>query len=251
MLKMRGIDMINSKEMKNIVIIGASGHGGMVLDCIEKEGKYSVVGFLDSYKKKGIIYNGIEILGQEQEILKLIEDHDLYGAIIAIGNNRTRKKMMDKLIDIAPNINFVSIIHPNAVISKNVQIGKGTIIMPGVIVNSNSNIGNFCIVNTNSSLGHDGRMEDFSSISSGVCTGGNLVLGKFSAISLGANIIENITIGKHCVIGAGSLVVKNVMEKTVVYGSPARFVRDRSMEDPYLKGDVGLSTSSGETSKDS
>ncbi|MEO8773573.1 MAG: acetyltransferase [Gelidibacter sp.] len=236
--------------MKKIVIIGASGHGGMILDCIEKEGKYSFLGFMDSYKKKGTTYSGYSILGNEHDIPQLIAEHDLYGAIIAIGNNWTRKKMMDKLIKITPKLNFVTIIHPNTVISNNVQIGKGTIIMPGAIVNSNSKIGNFCILNTNSSLGHDGVMEDYSSISSGVCIGGNLRLGEFSAVSLGANIIENITIGKHCVIGAGSLVVKNVVDNSLVYGSPARFVRNRSMEDPYLKGDSCLPKHSGSLSKE-
>ncbi len=43
--------------MKNIVIIGASGHGSVILDCIEKENKYNLLGFVDSFKKKGIKQN--------------------------------------------------------------------------------------------------------------------------------------------------------------------------------------------------
>ena len=39
--------------MQNIIIFGASGHGSVVLDCLEKQNKYNVVGFLDSFKKKG------------------------------------------------------------------------------------------------------------------------------------------------------------------------------------------------------
>lgn len=73
--------------------------------------------------------------------------------------------------------------------------------------------------------------------------GGNLVLGRFSAISLGANIIENISIGEHSLIGAGSLVVKDVEGYAVVYGSPARSVRGRSIGDPYLNGDTGSTDS--------
>lgn len=223
--------------MKKIVIIGASGHGGMILDCIKKEGQYSAIGFIDSNKNQGQTYSSLPILGNAFDIPDLILKHDLFGAIIAIGNNYTRKKMMERVVTVSRELNFVTVIHPNAVLSDDVKIGKGTIIMPGAIVNANSVIGDFCIVNTNSSLGHDGKMGDFSSISSGVCTGGNLVLGEFSALSLGANVIENITIGKHSVIGAGSLVVKNVEENTVVYGSPARFIRRRAVDEPYLHGD--------------
>lgn len=226
--------------MKKIVIIGASGHGGMILECLEKEGKYDMLGFLDSYKPKGSIYNDFEILGSEEDIPNLVESENLYGGIIAIGNNWTRKKMVDKIRSIKPDFKFISVIHPSAIISKNIPIGVGTIIMPGVIINANSVVGDFCIINTNSSLGHDGIMGDYSSISSGVAAGGNLRLGDFSAISLGANIIENITIGEHSIVGAGALVVKDIPEKVVVYGSPAKLVRYRNFQDPYLTGDASL-----------
>jgi len=224
--------------MDNIVIIGASGHGSMVLDCLERQGRYSVSGFVDSFKKKGTGHNGYPILGTELDLPTLTEKLDLHGAILAIGNNWTRKIMADKIGGIAPALDIVTAVHPCAIIGKDVKIGKGTVIMPGAIVNAGSRIGDFCILNTNSSLGHNGTMEGFSSISSGVCTGGNLVLGRFSAISLGANVIENITIGEHSLIGAGSLVVRDVGDLSVVYGAPAHFIRKRNVGDPYLRGDT-------------
>jgi len=228
----------NPDEVKNIVIIGASGHGGMVRECIEREGRFRVMGFVDSFKEKGTGQNGLEVLGSELDLPWLIEKLDIHGAILGIGNNWTRKGMAEKIAIIAPDLEIVTAIHPSAVIGKDVKIGKGTVIMPGAIVNSNSKMGDFCILNTNSSLGHDGTMEDFSSIASGVCTGGNLVLGRFSALSLGANVIENITVGEHSLVGAGSLVIHDVEGHSVVYGSPARFIRIRKTGDPYLNGDM-------------
>jgi FlaA1/EpsC-like NDP-sugar epimerase len=44
--------------MKNIVIIGASRQGTMILDCLEKERNYSVAGFIDSFKSKNSDHNG-------------------------------------------------------------------------------------------------------------------------------------------------------------------------------------------------
>lgn len=224
--------------MENIVIIGASGHGGMLLDCIEKEGRYHVMGFVDSFKERGTKLNGYEILGSEQQLPHIVDKFNIQGAILAIGNNWTRKVMSEKVIEITPELKFVSTIHPSAIIGKDVKIGMGCAIMAGAIINANAALGDFCILNTNASLGHDGLMHDFSSIASGVCTGGNLNLGRFSAVSLGANIIESIKVGEHSVIGAGSLVVNNVNSYEVVYGSPARFVRSRSIKDPYLSGDT-------------
>lgn len=220
--------------MRNIVIIGASGHGAVVLDCIRKEGNYNVVGFVDSFVKKGRSYCGLKILGNEFDLPYLMEAFNLYGGIIAIGDNWTRKNMVHKVSKIVPDFKFISTIHPDASIGLSVSVGKGSVIMPGAIINANCEIGDFCILNTNSSLDHDGRIENFSSLAPRVCAGGNLFLGTFSAICLGANVIENITIAKHSVVGAGSLVINDVDSYVVAYGSPAKKIRRRNAGDPYL-----------------
>lgn len=224
--------------MRNVVIVGASGHGGMILDCLKKEEQYNVVGFVDTFKRKGSEHYGLKVLGNEYDLPRLTESLNLSGLIFAIGNNWTRKTVADKISEIVPRLEVISAIHPSAVIADGVKIGKGSVVMAGAIINAKAQMGDYCILNTKASLGHDGVMQDFSSIASGVCTGGNLDLGRFSAISLGANVIEHIKIGKHSVVGAGSLVVKNVGSFCVVYGSPAKMVRKRDIEDNYLSGDA-------------
>lgn len=226
----------NPDEMQNVVIFGASGHGSVVLDCIEKEGKYNVVGFIDSFKKKGISVNGYPILGTEYDLPFLIDKYNLYGGIVAIGDNWIRNTMVERIDKICPNFMYVSVVHPGAEVGKDVQIGAGTVIMPGVIVNANSFIGNFCLLNTNSSLGHDGFMQNFSSLAPKSCTGGNFNLGKYSAICLGANIIDAISIGQHTVVGAGSLVVGNLESNILAFGAPAKKIRDREVGEPYMSG---------------
>ncbi|MFK5973757.1 MAG: acetyltransferase [Flavobacteriaceae bacterium] len=222
--------------MQNVVIFGASGHGSVVLDCIEKEGRYKIIGFIDSFKKKGVKINGYTILGNEGDLPYLMERYNFSSGIVAIGDNWTRKLLVDRILKIAPNFDYIHTVHPKAEIGKNVEIGKGAVLMPGVIVNTNSVIGDFCILNTNSSLGHDGRMENYSSLAPKSCTGGNFRLGKFSAICLGSNIIDDITILEHTVIGAGSLVVGNIEGYILAYGSPAKKIRNRIAGEPYLSG---------------
>jgi sugar O-acyltransferase (sialic acid O-acetyltransferase NeuD family) len=224
------------KEMQNVVIFGASGHGDVVLDCLEKQKKFNILGFVDSFKKKGKRRNNYQILGNEHDLPYLIEKFNLTGGIVAIGDNWIRKVIVDRIERIVPNFNFITAIHPKAIIGKDVHIGKGTTIMPGAVINANSRIGDFCIVNTNSSLGHDGNLQDFSSLASGVCTGGNFELGEFSAVSLGVNIIENIQIKEHTIVGAGSLVVKDIQNNVVAYGTPAKIIRKRTQGEGYLSG---------------
>jgi len=176
-----------------------------------------------------------EVLGTEQDLKELSEKYGFNAGIIAIGDNFTRKIMVDKIVSTCPTFNFISAIHPNAVIGKDVRIGAGTAIMAGVIVNCSSKVGSFCILNTNSSLGHDGRLGNFSSLAPNATLGGNVHIGELTAICLGANIVQDIKIGKNTIIGAASLVLEDVPDYVLVYGTPANIVRKISIGEKYLQ----------------
>jgi sugar O-acyltransferase (sialic acid O-acetyltransferase NeuD family) len=221
-------------ELPNIVIFGASGHGGAVLECIQKEKKYNVIGFIDSFQKAGAKFHGFQVLGTEYDLPVLIDKFNLKGGIVAIGDNWTRRQMVDRIWAVVPHFEFISTVHPTATVAKNVSLGMGSVIMPGVVVRTNSVIGDFCILNTKCSLDHDGIMNNFSSLAPGVITGGNFCLGAYSAICLGAKVIENICVEEHSVIGSGALVLDDVANNVTVYGSPATVVATREIGAPYL-----------------
>ena len=221
-------------QKNNIIIFGASGHGSVILDSIEKEGKYNVIGFLDTFKKKGTKHCGYPVLGSEEDIPSILATENVFAGVIAIGDNWQRKLMYDKITSISSKFEFVNCIHPSAIIEKNVTIGKGTVVMAGVIINSSATIMDHCILNTNSLLEHDCVMNNFSSLSPGVNTGGNMVLGNGSAICIGVTVVEDIKIGDHTVIGAGSLVVDDLPDEVVAYGTPARIIRKRKVGNSYL-----------------
>ena len=220
--------------MRNIVIFGASGHGSVILDAIESAGIYQVVGFIDSYKEVGSKRNGYEVIGRKEDLPTLIEKFNILGGIVAVGDNWLRRNLVHRILQIIPNFNFVTVIHPTVVLGKDVSIGKGTVIMARAVVNSNSRIHQHCIINTGSILEHDGELADYSSLAPRVSTGGHFRLGYCSAVSLGANVIENITIDQHTVVGAGSLVMDDLPSRVLAYGSPARVVRRRNIGEPYL-----------------
>ena len=231
--------------MHNVIIFGASGHGSVVLDCMEKEGKFNVIGFVDSFKDKGTIINGYEVLGSELDLPYLMNKFEVYGGIVAVGDNWIRKLIVDRILKIIPKFNFVNAIHPSAIVGKDVIIGYGNVFMPGSVVNANSIIHDFCIVNTNASIDHDGIMASYSSLAPNACLGGNVYIGRFSAICLGANVIGNITIGEHTLVGAGALVLTDLEDLLIAHGSPARKTRSRKIGEPYLavpkKNEISIS----------
>ncbi|MFD0836306.1 NeuD/PglB/VioB family sugar acetyltransferase [Mariniflexile aquimaris] len=220
--------------MKNILIIGASGHAKVIIDIVEKQGDYQIFGLIDSYKKKGGNMYNYTILGTEHDIPEILKTETITGCIIAIGDNYTRQVLYNKILQLHKKIKFVTAIHPDAVIGKNVRIGGGSVIMAGAVINSDALIGKQCILNTKCSIDHDVRLGDFSSIAPGATLGGNVSIATCSAIGLGANLIENINIGSHTVVGAGSLVVKSLDDNLVAYGVPAKPIRTRTASEAYL-----------------
>jgi sugar O-acyltransferase (sialic acid O-acetyltransferase NeuD family) len=220
--------------MDNIVLVGSSGHAKVIIDIVEQEGKYKIVGLIDAFRSVGETILGYNVIGLEADIPELIVEYRLKGIIIAIGDNSVRAHVAGKVVDICPELRFVTTRHPSANIGKGATIGVGTVVMAGAVVNPCCQVGRLCIVNTKASLDHDSVMEDFSSLAPGVTTGGNCRIGSYSAVSIGAVLRHGISIGEHCVIGGGSLVMNNVDPFSVAYGSPAKKIRDRQRGDKYL-----------------
>ena len=118
--------------MENILIIGSSGHAKVIIDIVEKQNLYKIIGLLDKFKKLGEKTLNYNILGSEDDIPKLMLEYNITGIIVAIGDNFVRSKVVSNVKTIAPNIKFVTAIHPNSSIGKNSNVGPGTVIMSGV-----------------------------------------------------------------------------------------------------------------------
>lgn len=219
---------------QKVLIVGSSGHSKVIIDIFEKEGKYQIVGLLDAFRKLGEETLGYIVIGKEDDLPDLLSKNKNCKIFIAIGDNWIRKKVMDKIVDIIPNIDFATTIHPSVQIGKNVHVGYGTAIMAGAIINSETTIGNFTIINTKASIDHDCKMLNFSSLAPNVTTGGNVTIGEYSAISIGATIKDGLTIGNHSVIGAGALLMKNCEDNAIMYGIPAKLIRKREIGEKYL-----------------
>jgi len=223
----------DSSDVPRIVVIGCSGHARVVVDILHQN-HCEVVGLLDTYKSMANEVLGQQVLGSDDDLPALVTANICDSVIVAIGDNWIRDRMVRRIRELVPGIRFVSAIHPSAQIARDVSIRQGTVIMAGVVVNTGCDIREFSILNTRSVLDHDSIMEQFSSLAPGAITGGGVRIGAFSAIAIGAVISHSIRIGEKTVIGAGATVVKNIPDGVVAYGTPARIIRDRTPEDPYL-----------------
>lgn len=201
---------------KNLLIIGASGHGKVVADIAIKMDKWLSVGFLDDNEsiKKCM---GLPVIGKSRDILTYKETSDFF---VAIGNNFIRKRIQERLE--IEGLSVATLIHPNAVIGLDVEIGIGTVIMAGTVINSSSKIGKGCIINTSSSIDHDNVIEDYVHISPGANLAGTVRIGRECWIGIGGVVSNNVSICCGCSLGAGAVVVKDITESGTYVGVPAK-----------------------------
>lgn len=198
---------------KKLVIIGASGHGKVVAD-IANYYNYSSIYFLDddSEKKENVEHR---VIGKVSDFEKYIESHEF---IVAIGNNETRNKILQNLIE--RNAKIATLIHPSAQIGSNVIIGQGSVVMANVVINADTVIGVGCIVNTSSSVDHDCKIKDYVHISPGAHVAGNVTIGEMSWLGICASVVNNISITNNVTIGAGGVVVGDINESGTYVGVP-------------------------------
>ena len=199
--------------MKELIIIGASGHGKVVADIAKKNG-YDQISFLDD-NIAVTECDGYKVIGKTSEFANY--DCDMF---VAIGNSKIRYKIQSQLE--AAYKKVVSLIHPAAVIADSVKIGCGTVVMAGAVVNSATIIGKGCIINTCASVDHDNSIGDFVHISVGSHLAGTVTVGNNTWIGVGATVSNNISICENCMIGAGAVVVKNIEKEGTYIGVPAK-----------------------------
>lgn len=220
--------------MENIIILGAGGHAKVIIDIIEQIQTLNISGIIDPHLAKGKTFMGYPALGKDADLPQLISKYQISGAIVAIGDNSSRQKVVETARQLCPNLKFVTAIHPTATLAADVILGEGTVVMAGCVINPGVRVGSFCIVNTLSSVDHDCKLADYASLGPRATLGGECTLGESSMIGLGALLFHGVSVGAHTVIGGGSLVNKDVGSSVVAYGQPARIIRRRQPDERYL-----------------
>lgn len=199
--------------MKDVVIVGASGHGKVVADIVLKSGD-KVFGFLDDNPKVGNFFCGFPVLGSTDDWIKVQEK----SFIIAIGNPEIRETLSQKI-----RAEFYTAIHPSAQISLlDIHIEEGTTIMANAVINSGAYVGRHCIINSAAVVEHDNHISDFVHISVGAKVAGTVNIGARTWIGMGACINNNLSICSDCMVGAGAVVVKSIERSGIYIGIPAK-----------------------------
>jgi len=192
--------------MKEIILIGGGGHCKSVIDVIEHDGSFKIIGIVDKSNLIGTNVLGHEIIASDDDLSKLAKKHKY--AIVSIGQIES-PILRIQLYDTAIKAGFIlpSIISPNAYVSKYAKLGSGTIIMNHAVVNANASIGDNCIVNTKALIEHDCSISNHCHISTNATINGGATIESGCFIGSNSTTKELAKITKNSFIKAGSLVV--------------------------------------------
>lgn len=200
--------------MKRLAIIGASGHGKVIADVAERNG-YDEIVFLDDNPNVRECWGRL-VVGKTSDVE--IIDADV---VVAIGNPVVRKRIQETI----PSERLATLIHPGAVVAKDVELGSGTVVMAGAVINPGTRLGKGCIINTCSSVDHDCVVSDYAHIAVGAHLCGTVAIGEGTWIGAGATVVNNVSICSDCMIGAGTVVIKNIEISGTYIGVPAKRIK--------------------------
>lgn len=187
-----------------LLLIGGGGHCRSLIDVIEAEGQFEIVGIIDIPEKIGEIVLGYTIIGSNEDLGRLREE--CTHALIAFGQIKSpdgRIRMFEHLK--AMGYTLPTIISPRAYVSKHARIGEGSVIFHDALVNANATVGNNCIINTKALIEHDCTIGDHCHISTGAVVNGETVIQQGSFFGSNAVSKEVTLIEERSFIKAGSV----------------------------------------------
>ena len=191
--------------MKKIILIGGGAHCRSVIDVIEHESKFKIIGIVDKPELKGNKVLGYSIIGSDLDLKNLAKKYK--NAFVTAGQIKS-PKLRIKLFNLAVKAGFVmpSIISPNAYVSKHSKIGSGTVVMNSAIVNSNTVVGENCIINSKALIEHDCVISNHCHISTNAIINGGVKIASKCFVGSNSTTKENVKIKENTFIKAGSLV---------------------------------------------
>lgn len=188
--------------MEDIIIVGYGGHAKSVIDCIERQRKYNIIGYTDEIDRK----ERYPYLGTD-DVLQEYYNCGVQNVAICIGylgKGNIREVLYEKIKKIGYQLPII--VDPSAIISRTAEIAEGTFVGKGAIINAEAKIGKMSIINTKALIEHECIIADFVHVAVGSVLCGQVKVGKAAFIGANATVIQCRQINERKIIPAGMTV---------------------------------------------
>ena len=201
-----------------IIVIGAGAHANVVYATL-RHTSIGRIEFADP-ARVGAVVGDLPVVGDDDWVLaKKPAEVALVNAVGSTARPDVRAAVFEKFS--SAGFTFATLVHPSAVVEKDVALDEGVQIMAGVVVQAGVTIGANTLVNTGATVDHDSTVSANCHIAPGVTICGGVRIGSTTHVGAGSTVIQSVEIGSRSVVGAGSLVTRNVPDNAAVGGCPA------------------------------
>lgn len=202
-----------------LVVVGAGGHGKVVLATALEVGAEVLALLDDDPAKWGASLLGVPVAGPVSLFERFVQEDARF--VLAIGENRLRRRLT-VLLD---GVRWATLVHPRAYVHATASLGEGTVVFAGAVVQPSARIGRHAIVNTGVVVEHDCQVGDWVHLASGVRLAGGVEIAEGAFLGAGVVVIPGKRVGRWSTVGAGGVVVRDVPDFSLAYGVPAKVQR--------------------------
>ncbi len=215
------------RPLPGIVVYGAGSHAKVLAQSLRRAGQWCVAGFIDDVapQRAGESFGGAVVLGGRAALASM-RQRGVEAVVLAFGNNRARLALAAELAD--EGWQFPAVVDSDARLADDVRLDDGCFVAAGAIVESGVIIGAQTIVNSAAVVCHDSSIGAGVHLCPRVCLGGHAQVGDGAWIGIGSIVRDRVFVGANALVGAGSLVLRDVPQGMVVFGHPARVIREVS-----------------------
>ena len=188
--------------LEGIILAGFGGHAKSVADCIERQGKYRIVGYtdLEAHNSRYTYLGTDEVL--EEYYLQGVRNAAI--SVGYLGKGRIREKLYWELKRIG--FHLPVIIDPSAIVADTARIEEGVFVGKGAIVNAESRIGKAALINTKALIEHECEVGDFAHVAVAAVLCGQARVGNFAFIGANATVIQCKEIQEGKIVPAGMVI---------------------------------------------
>ncbi|MDM7322982.1 MAG: acetyltransferase [Gammaproteobacteria bacterium] len=194
---------------KSIVILGHGGHARVVLDVLRCLG-WPVAGFLTPDLAAGTDWLGLPVLGDDTWLQsKKAGDHAYVLGLGLLPHRPTlRAALYHRVRDLG--LDTPALIHPSAILARDVHTESGVQIMAGAVIQPGSMIGEDALLNTGCRVDHDCQIGAHAHLAPGAILCGGVRVGEGAFIGAGAVLLPGVQIGEGAQVAAGATVRRNI-----------------------------------------
>lgn len=198
-------------SIEPLYVIGAGGHGKVVLDVLACTARRPVVLCDDDQRRTGQVVLGHRVMSRDTVTIKAGNAFHP-----AIGDGSIRQSVSASLLKAGAVL--TSVVHPQAAISAYSSIGNGSFIAAQAVISSDARLGAGVIVNHGAIVDHDCIVGDFAHVAPNATLGGGAEIGTLALIGAGATVLPGVRVGAGAIIAAGATIVQNVAPgETVIF----------------------------------